>query len=217
MAKAKKLPSGNWNIVIYIGKDEAGKRIYKSFTGPDKKSVIATAANYYAQKKKPVSLTLGKAWDLYIESKTNILSTRTLTEYKRLRRAELQGIMDIPLADLTQEMVQIEINKAALAQSPKSVRNTHGVLSAVLKIYHPDLRLTTTLPPKAKPTIYVPGDAEIKQLIAAISNEDLLNAVLLAAFGSLRRGEICALTSSDVRGNFITVDKSMVRWVTLCN
>ena len=35
-------------------------------------------------------------------------------------------------------------------------------------------------------------------------------AVLLAAFGPLRRGEICALTDKDIKGNTITVNKSMV-------
>ncbi len=36
-------------------------------------------------------------------------------------------------------------------------------------------------------------------------------AVLLAAFGPLRRGEICALTSDDIKGNTISVSKSVVR------
>jgi integrase len=39
----------------------------------------------------------------------------------------------------------------------------------------------------------------------------LRSACLLAAFGSLRRGEICALTAADISGNRITVNKSMVR------
>ena len=36
-------------------------------------------------------------------------------------------------------------------------------------------------------------------------------AVLLAAFGTLRRGEICALTDKDIIGDVITINKSMVR------
>ena len=36
-------------------------------------------------------------------------------------------------------------------------------------------------------------------------------AVLLASFGTLRRGEICALTDEDISGNTITINKSMVR------
>ena len=36
-------------------------------------------------------------------------------------------------------------------------------------------------------------------------------AVLLAAFGPMRRGEICALTSDDIHGNIVNVNKSMVQ------
>ena len=32
MAKAKKLPSGNWRVKAYIGVGEDGKKKYKSFT-----------------------------------------------------------------------------------------------------------------------------------------------------------------------------------------
>lgn len=35
-------------------------------------------------------------------------------------------------------------------------------------------------------------------------------AILLAAFRSMRRGEICALTSDDIKGNTVDVNKSMV-------
>ena len=34
--------------------------------------------------------------------------------------------------------------------------------------------------------------------------------VLLAAFGPMRRGEICALTSDDISGNVVHVCKNMV-------
>ena len=37
MASAKKLKSGNWRCLAYIGKDKEGKRLYKSFTAPTKK------------------------------------------------------------------------------------------------------------------------------------------------------------------------------------
>lgn len=46
MANAKKLPSGSWRVRAYIGKDENGKPIYKSFTGTDKRKVEKEAAAY---------------------------------------------------------------------------------------------------------------------------------------------------------------------------
>ena len=39
---------------------------------------------------------------------------------------------------------------------------------------------------------------------------EILSCVLLAAFGSMRRGEICALLPSDFSGNRVRVSKSMV-------
>ena len=44
-----------------------------------------------------------------------------------------------------------------------------------------------------------------------ISGTELEIAVLLAAFGTLRRGEICALTDQDIHGDYITVNKAYVR------
>lgn len=35
-------------------------------------------------------------------------------------------------------------------------------------------------------------------------------AVYLAAFGTLRRSEVCALTADDVNGNIISVNKVLV-------
>ena len=44
MASAKKLPSGNWRVSLYIGLDEKGKRKYKSFTADTKKEAEFLAA-----------------------------------------------------------------------------------------------------------------------------------------------------------------------------
>ena len=46
MATAKKLPSGEWRIQKYIGKDDNGKRIYKYFTASTKKEVEYLAAEF---------------------------------------------------------------------------------------------------------------------------------------------------------------------------
>ncbi|SHL20434.1 hypothetical protein SAMN02745136_04351 [Anaerocolumna jejuensis DSM 15929] len=43
-------------------------------------------------------------------------------------------------------------------------------------------------------------------------DENMLRAVCLAAFGTLRRSEICALTTDDVRGNTISISKAMARF-----
>lgn len=93
MAKAKKLPSGNWRVQVFAGTDSNGKRIMKSFTAETKKEAEFLAAQFTARHKEPVSeMTVGKAIDKYIESKSNILSPTTISGYKKIRRNNLQGI-----------------------------------------------------------------------------------------------------------------------------
>ena len=59
MAKAKKLPSGQWRTLVYShtekvnGKD---KRIYESFTADTKKESEYLAAEFALNKKKRVNL-----------------------------------------------------------------------------------------------------------------------------------------------------------------
>lgn len=49
MAKAKKLPSGSWRAQVFVGLDENGKQIRKSFTAPTKKEAEFLAAEFKAR------------------------------------------------------------------------------------------------------------------------------------------------------------------------
>lgn len=56
-------------------------------------------------------------------------------------------------------------------------------------------------------------------LLSFVNDKELEIAILLAAFGPLRRSEICALTSSDIDGNFIRIEEAVVinknrEWIT---
>ena len=83
---------------------------------------------------------------------------------------------------------------------PKTVRNSHGLLSAVLRMYAPEIRLNTRLPQPKKTDLYIPSEDDIERLIRSIQNPELLKAILLAAFGSLRRSEACALEEKTALG-----------------
>ena len=214
MANAKKLPSGSWRVRVYAGDDENGKKIYKSFTAPTKKEAEYMASEFLMTgKQKPApkeDMTLRQAYERYIESKSNVLSPSTVREYKGCARRSLQELMPVKLKDLTQEAVQIAINNMALSHSPKSVRNAHGLLSAVLGAYHPSLQLYTRLPQKEKSDTVIPTEAEVNALLEATKGKHLHRAILLAAVGTLRRSEICALTKADVHDNGVMVNKAMV-------
>ncbi len=146
------------------GKGPDGKRQYRSFTALTKKEAEYMAAQFSLRYKEisrdAASMTLAEAMDKYIASKDGILSPSTLRGYDIIRRNHLQGLMDVRLNRITPAMVQKAINLESKPfqdekgkehiPTPKSVRNIHGLLSAVLREYYPDLRLNTTLPQKQR-------------------------------------------------------------------
>lgn len=213
MAKAKKLPSGSWRVRAFIGTDAAGKKQYKSFTAPTKKEAEYLAAEYMAKHKNALKVddrTLADAYKRYIEIKRNTLSPSTVREYSRAATHDFPELMPIRLSRITQEAVQSAVNIMAADHSPKSVRNSHGLLSAVLRMFAPEIVLNTRLPQPRKSEIYVPTEQEVENLVRSIRGSELEKAVLLAAFGSLRRSECAALMLDDIEGDVIHVTKAMV-------
>lgn len=215
MAKAKKQPSGSYRVRVFDGYRENGKPVYRSFTAETKKEAEFLAAEYVAKKKRRTAAekdrTLSEAYARYIEIKSNTLSPATVKEYRRAAQRDFPEIMPLRLSRITQEAVQSAVNIYAASHSPKSVRNAHGLLSAVLRMFAPDIRLNTRLPQPKRSEIYVPTDSDIEQLISFVRGKELEKAVLLAAFGSLRRSECCALTAEDVSGDSVSVSKALVR------
>lgn len=225
MATAKKLPSGSWRCQVYSHTEEIPqkdgtikkKRIYRSFTcstpGPaGKRKCEQMAASWAADKEtsSKCSASFGTALDEYIHSRENVLSPRTIMDYKCTRKNYIQSLMPIPIDRITQEDVQRAVNLEAVYLSPKTIRNIHGLISAVLKVYRPEFALNTSLPKKKKVELYIPSDEDIKKLIGAVEGTDMELPVLLAAFGPMRRGEICALHAEDIEGSLVHVQRNMV-------
>lgn len=211
MSKPQKLPSGNWRV--RVSKTIAGKLVRKSFTDPDKRKAELLAAQWLAEQEEqaPQKITLRQAYEKYIEMKSNVLSPTTIRAYKSMSKFTFQAIMDLPLDKISNTLVQIEVNTLTAKATPKYVRNAYGLLNAVLKAFAPNITLHITLPQKNKPSLYIPEDNEVKKLLKSIEGKSLEIPVLLAAFGPMRRGEICALTDEDIKGNIITVNKSLVK------
>lgn len=227
MATARKLKSGSWRVLQYDYTDDSGKRHYESFTADTKWDAELLAAQAKkaatAQKraKKAESLTIGAAVDQYITSKDGILSPSTVALYKRIKRTSMEAICSLQIERISQEDVQKWMNAIAKRLSPKSCRNAHGLLSAVLAECAPDFTLRTKLPQKIKPRISIPTDAEIKILKQESEGTQMETVYLLAAMLGLRRSEICALTWADfgTEKNTMSVSKAVVeddsgKWVT---
>lgn len=201
--KARKLPSGNYRVQVRY----EGKRY--SFTAR-KRADAETQAREFLERKADVTATpLGEAIDQYIDLKRNLLSPATVRGYEKIRRNNLQELMDIPIRDLEMETVQRAINIMAADHTPKSVRNSYGLVSATLGVFAPSLRLRITLPTETPREYHVPTTKDLNKLLDAAS-ENMKTAIMLAALCSMRRSEIVALRSEDIDGNRIHIKRAAV-------
>lgn len=171
---------------------------------------LAVKAGLLEHEKSPGQMTVGEAVDRYIESKDAVLSPATIAGYKRIRRNALQGIMDIHLSDLTQEAVQREVNRMARNHSPKSVRNAHGLLSAALSVYRPNIVLRTTLPQKERYEAAVPSGEDIGKILEAAKGSRMELPILLALWMGLRASEIRGITWESIEGNTLHIKQAIV-------
>lgn len=227
MAKARKLPSGSWRCLAYSHTEEIQqpdgttkkKRIYKSFTCDDpgakgrracEKEAAEWAARKEHEKTTNYSMTFGEALDIYINERSAILSPASIRKYRNMERNCMSSLRKYRLRDITQDIIQNEINLASAKLSPKSVRDMHGLFSAVMARFCPEMTFRSVLPKRVRPNLYVPSDGDIQRLVACVADTEMEIPVYLAAFGSLRRGEIAALEYEDISGNTIHVHRTMV-------
>ena len=222
MAKKKNLPntkSGKYRLqVTYIGDD--GKRHLKSITR-DTAIEAAAAAELWKKahnnpEKKP-RITVAGAVDSYINMKRAVLSPATMRSYCFMFKAHIEEepIGRIYVNELTNTDLQIWISSLSTTKSAKTVKNIYTLLLSSVQMFDPGLQFNVTLPSRVKKERHCPNDADVKAVLDAIREKygpesDLELAVLLAAFGTLRRGEICALEKKDLIGSTIHISKAMV-------
>lgn len=211
MATAKKQPSGRYKVRAYDYTDEHGKKHYKAFTADSKKEAERLASNYSSGAKSNRGMTLYDAMTEYINGRTSTLSPRTISSYKSIRDNYLKHITGKRIDRITQADIQRAINIESASLSPKTVRNIHGFLTAVMYVYRPDFQIRTALPKAKRTDMTIPTEANIQRLMKAIAGTSMELPVLLAAFGPMRRGEICALRAEDIDGNVVHVHRNIVK------
>ena len=212
MASAKKLPSGNWRVNLYIGLDENGKRRYKSFTADTKKEAELLAAQYNVDRREQehCELTLRAAAERYIESKRNVLSPMTIRGYESVLRCYMGDIMPLKVSDITQEALQLSVNAMAKTVAAKTCRNAHGFVTAVLAVYRPNFTPRTSLPKSKKRDIYVPDSQEVIDILKRVKGSANELPVFLAAECGLRAEEIAGLRLENVHTDHIDVKEAIV-------
>lgn len=246
MAKAFKLPSGSWCIkpyshsepvynadgspVIQHGKPKL-KRIYKTFTGSTKKEVELAAAQFTLQREEELAnkpkeksdytlLPLTELIDRYIDSRTALnRSPTTIQDYRCIQRNGFQDLMQIPIKDMDQELLQESVNmesqrpcrKKNATLSPKRLQNEWSLIASVIRKY------TSTLDDALRnielPDVpdRVPDLIPAEVLLPAIKDTELELPVLLAAWLSFSMSEIRGLTKSkSISGDHIRIAEVVV-------
>ena len=218
MPKAKKLKSGSWNCRVvdhYETVDGKRKVVMRSFTvadqSPSGKNKCELMASKYKSRRRESggSLSLAEAVRRYIDAKADILSPTTLHAYRSLQKNAYSAIEHARLSTLTQERLQRWVGTYSRTHSPKTVRNAVALLTASYEMAGEDFP-RIALPQRQRPELDTPTDADIKALIDEVSGTELEKAILLSAFGTLRRSEIAALDASDLEGNILTVRHALV-------
>ncbi len=205
--KIEKLPSGSYRIrKMYKGKMHT---VIFDCKPTQKEAMQAMASELDKVQEKHSSMTFKAACDQYIDAKRNILSPSTIRGYHTIIRQIPDAFLSENVHDITALDVQTEVNRISKKCSPKTVRNHHGFISAVLGTFRPNLKLNTTLPQKVKNEPYTPSQEDVKRILAAIKDTPYEIPIILACYG-MRRSEICALTLEDIDGDIIQINKAKV-------
>ena len=207
MAKIEKLPSGNYRIRVY------DKKLKKqvSITRESKSELKRIASEYLYLNKRTVSgdMSISDAIDEYIESRSSVLSPSTIRCYKQFQRTYYGPVNDYTVNSIESRDMQRFVNSLAKTLSPKTVKNIYGLLVSSVRAVDPNKPIVVTMPQKRPVERHIPTDEDIKNILSMVEGPYRI-AVLLAAVGTLRRGEICALKYEDIEGNVIHVHADMV-------
>ena len=177
---------------------------------PTQKEAMQTMAKELDKvQTKNMSMIFKVAADEYIEAKRNVLSPTTIRGYKCAMKAISESFQSANINDITAMDIQKEINRLTKELSPKTVRNYHGFISAVLGTFCPNLKVYTTLPQKSKNEPYIPSDEDIRRILEYAKGSQFEIPIILACYG-LRRSEICALTLDDINGDTVKIKRAKV-------
>lgn len=189
----QKQKSGTYRCKVYIGKDENGKKKYKSFTHENEYECMRLAIEFKTKRDRPsCKKPLKEAIDSYIESKSSILSPSTIRGYRIMQKSAYDSILKMPLDELDNITLQRWANENAIKYSAKSINNQFGLLTAVMKqngLTVPKIDLK----PKTKTVYVIPDMEQIKTIIKIVKGKNIEIPILLALLLGLRQSEIKGL------------------------
>lgn len=202
----KQLPSGNWRIYLAAEK--------RSVTETTKDRCIAKAkavrAGFVERQKKLPALTWSKAIDQYIADRSESLSPETIRGYRIIQRNRFQDIMQKPISAPVNW--QAEINEALAKWADKTVKNSWGLMTAIMQANGLSVQ-RVLFPVKKKSERNFLDPQQIISFCEAAKG-DTCEIPILLGLHSLRMSEIKALRFPDsfnLKGECIIVSGAVVR------
>lgn len=222
MAKAKKLPSGNWRVQVYSHTETVNgveKKRYKSFTAGSKKEAEYLAAQWKIEhedkKEHPLQyITFQDAYDAFIEDAEskgvgeNTISPTTIRGFQGCLKKALAPILDVPLGNLADGvLLQALMDKNAKTYKPKSVHNQKDCVAAVFRFFNIDMP-KLDLPSKAAVAAHelpLPNKKECYKIVQVLEGSDIECEILLALTCSLRQSEIAGIRPKNIKDGVLHV------------
>lgn len=208
----QKYAGGRWRL-----RENKNGKTYSTYL--DHKPTKAEAREILDQMEQSADIlgpnagkTFSEAYQGYIDAKLSVLSPSTLRGYKTSYKGLPEWFTSMPIANIKKPHVQKLVNDYSVDHSPKTVRNQHGLVSAVLKFY--DIpNMSVTLPQAQKEDVYIPSKEDVANLLKAASGTKYEVALRLGLYG-LRRSEVMALSCEDLSDdNILTINKALVEGV----
>ena len=206
--KPRRLPSGAWNCRIMVDGQSY------SFTHSDKKTVLRMASEFADEyRRKMDNPTLLERMREYVAENEERLSPSTVRSYNgmiRMIEERTPRIANKRLSAITEQDVSDIVRPL---RTLKTKRNYANFIHACTG------KSAGKLTGVSSKRVHVPTELEVKGLLQIFRNTELEVPIMLAAYGGLRRGEICALRMSDIDGDFVHISRAVVRdpsgeWVT---
>ena len=212
----EKLPSGNYRIIFYIKRKKHTIHVtYRPTRLEEAKLIREYMESIDALPVNKEDRTFQYYADEYIASKEKVLSASTIRGYKIALKGLPGNFKNLLFYQIEQHDITKMINDMVAEAKPKTIRNRHGFVSAVIKEFRPTFIITTKLPRKEQKDLYTPSEKEVKAVFKFIDADEALRRyyipLYLGALG-LRRSEIGALTITDLsEDNILTICKAKVQ------
>lgn len=219
----QKRSDGRYKKQVYLGKDINGKRLYKTVYGKTQKEVEKKCNEVRSQIDKGLDLgtqkdTFGMWANKYIQSKRSSVGERTVMGIKGSLK-HLSALNDKEITKIKPQHIEdILINLATRAEKPLSRKtltdiknNAFGVFRLAIKNRVMDFNPASVIDvPKGTGSTKREAltDEQIQWITETPHNAQ--TAAMLMLYAGLRRGELIALTWSDIdlKNGTIRVNKA---------